>query len=48
MSTYQDFLSAHPDADAGALAYIASLEAVAAVAPDIAGTIVQELAESAE
>ena len=45
MSTYKDFLSAHPDADAASLACIASLEAVAAVAPDIAATVVQELAD---
>ena len=45
MKITKEYLSAHPDPDAGALAYIASLEAVHAVAPEIAATTVQELAD---
>ena len=45
MTTVKDYLTAHPDPDAGALACIASLEAVRSVSPEIAGSIVQELAD---
>jgi glycine hydroxymethyltransferase len=45
MTIIKDYLSAHPDPDAGALAYMASLEAVRSVSPEIAGSIVQELAD---
>lgn len=43
MKITKEFIKKYPDAQAGALAYIASLESVHAVAPDIAGNIVQEL-----
>ncbi len=45
MNITKEYLSATPDPDAGALAYIASLEAVHAVAPEIAAKTVQELAD---
>ncbi len=43
MKITKEFIKQNPDADAGALAYIASLESVHSAAPDIAGNIVQEL-----
>ena len=45
MNITKEYLSANPNPDAGALAYIASLESVHSVAPEIADKIVQELAD---
>ncbi|ORC34459.1 serine hydroxymethyltransferase [Marispirochaeta aestuarii] len=45
MNITKEYLSANPNPDAGALAYVASLESVHSVAPEIADKIVQELAD---